>query len=190
MSKGDNLFGIKTIYKGIEFKSKLESKFALFLDALNIKWKYEPRAFFLHDEEGKCFKYIPDFYCYEIHTWIEVKGNIKEHNKKISKNFIKNNFTTGSLILISNELVYWFGQTNYYPEIEQDSNIYIGRCNHCNKYYFCSVLGDWSCKYCGIHDGDHNILYSLQSGFYENDKIDFYDSNSIKEGLKRYGTSI
>jgi len=58
MSKGDNLIGIPTIYKGIQMRSKLETKIAMFLDALNIQWQYEPKLFLLSD--GTYYK--PDFF--------------------------------------------------------------------------------------------------------------------------------
>lgn len=44
--------GIETTYKGIKFRSRLESKWARFFDLLSWRWEYEP-----FDLNG----YIPDF---------------------------------------------------------------------------------------------------------------------------------
>lgn len=47
--------GIPTLYQGIEFRSRLEAKWAAFFDLLGWRWEYEPI-----DGDG----YIPDFAIY------------------------------------------------------------------------------------------------------------------------------
>lgn len=182
MSKGDNLFGIETTYKGITMKSKLEAKFAYFLDALNIKFQYEPKTFILSNG----VTYIPDFYLPDLKTWIETKGNILEHNKELSKLFVKDN--KQELILISNDTIFFYG--NWEGEVYESTDVLIGKCSHCKSYFFCETLGSYHCRKCKEHEGDHDLKYSLQCGFYGNDKIDFYDTESIKRGLNNYGVSI
>ena len=56
-----------------KFRSKLELRFARFLDILGLKWQYEPRAFPITLRD-KVRTYTPDFYIPEIETWIETKG--------------------------------------------------------------------------------------------------------------------
>ena len=206
MTKGDNLFGIKTTYKGIEMRSKLESRIALFLDALNIKWEYEPKTFLLSNGHP----YKPDFYLPELKQWIEVKGDIKDHNKEFSMRFVEENKT--ELILISNEKAFFFynwfipiqdagyyhgDSFKYTGEGEEDAvccddNLFVGLCSNCGKYFYCGNLGSYHCRACGTHNGDHDLKYNLQGDFYWNGqgKIDFYNLDSIKEGLKNYGASI
>lgn len=48
---------IETKYKGYRFRSRLEARWAVFLDALNIRWEYEQEGFILSDNT----KYLPDF---------------------------------------------------------------------------------------------------------------------------------
>lgn len=48
---------IETTYKGYRFRSRLEARWAVFFDALNIKWEYEPEGFDLLGEW-----YLPDFW--------------------------------------------------------------------------------------------------------------------------------
>jgi len=182
MSKGDNLVGKKTMYKGIEMRSKLESKIAFFLDTLNIKWEYEPKTLLLSNG----IMYKPDFYLSDLNTWLEVKGVIEEHNKELSRLFVKDN--GAELILLSNKDVLWFSQKD--TAGSEDNVLIIGQCSKCNSYFFCCNLGSYHCRKCKYHNGDHDILYSIQSDFYSDDKINFYDTNSIKRGLKRYGISI
>lgn len=60
---------IPTRYKGYHFRSRLEARWAVCLDALGLKWQYEPEGFV--DENGVC--YLPDFYIESIGMWAEVK---------------------------------------------------------------------------------------------------------------------
>lgn len=48
---------IQTRYKGYNFRSRLEARWAVFFDALGIKWEYEPEGFELPNGE----RYLPDF---------------------------------------------------------------------------------------------------------------------------------
>jgi len=179
MSKDDNLTSNPTIYKGIQMRSKLESRIAFFLDLLKIKWEYEPNSFLLSDGTS----YIPDFYLTEMDIWLEVKGVICENNIEISKKFVKENKTT--LLMISNIDTMWFSLEDFDDGINVDFNIYIGLCSHCNKYFFCSNLGDWGCKNCGSHEGDHDLKYTFNSDeMISGDKINFYDIDSIIDYLK------
>jgi hypothetical protein len=84
---------IETYYNGYRFRSRLEARWAVFFDALGVKYEYEPEGFFL--PSGKM--YLPDFRvkCYgkrgEIHKtpfdlYIEVKGFMtQEDAEKINE---------------------------------------------------------------------------------------------------------
>lgn len=71
---------IPTRYAGCHFRSRLEARWAVFFDALQIAWRYEPEGFIGWYGEA----YLPDFYLPEIHvdigetihygTYVEVKG--------------------------------------------------------------------------------------------------------------------
>ena len=68
---------IETVYKGYRFRSRLEARWAVFFDALEIKWQYEPEGFEKVEEEGsEPVRYLPDFYLPESATWVEVKGGV------------------------------------------------------------------------------------------------------------------
>ena len=45
-----------TTYNGIEMRSRLEARFAAYLDSWGLAWEYEPRAF-----ANKDGQYLPDF---------------------------------------------------------------------------------------------------------------------------------
>ena len=59
---------IQTVYKGYFFRSRLEARWAVFFDALNIDWEYEKEGF----DFGKD-KYLPDFWLKTVNMWAEVK---------------------------------------------------------------------------------------------------------------------
>jgi hypothetical protein len=60
---------IQTEYRGFRFRSRLEARWAVFLDALNADWTYEVEGF---DLDG--IWYLPDFWVRDWDTWIEIKG--------------------------------------------------------------------------------------------------------------------
>jgi hypothetical protein len=61
---------IETRYAGHLFRSRLEARWAVCFDAMDIKWQYEPQGFQFDDSF-----YLPDFYLPDFSTWVEVKGN-------------------------------------------------------------------------------------------------------------------
>jgi hypothetical protein len=60
---------IETVYRGARFRSRLEARWAVFLDAINWTWRYEAEGF----ELGAAGRYLPDFHLPVMDTWVEVK---------------------------------------------------------------------------------------------------------------------
>lgn len=96
---------IETEYKGYKFRSRLEARWAVFFDAIGIKWEYEPEGY--QFEDGTM--YLPDFYLLDLKTYVEIKpesdreviepqkfweSNIETENKysKAAYNFTINGF--------------------------------------------------------------------------------------------------
>jgi hypothetical protein len=66
---------IDTQYQGYNFRSRLEARWAVFFDALGLKWEYEPEGFELTDGT----RYLPDFkvqYPDGGWEWFEVKSSL------------------------------------------------------------------------------------------------------------------
>lgn len=70
---------IETTYNGYRFRSRLEARWAVFFDAMGIKYEYEPQGVVFEDGT----KYLPDFLLYVRHrsytdewepVYAEVKG--------------------------------------------------------------------------------------------------------------------
>ena len=64
-----NIRAIETVYNGYKFRSRLEAKWAVFFDAVGIKYQYEIEGYEMDD-----IRYLPDFYLPEYDRWFEIKG--------------------------------------------------------------------------------------------------------------------
>lgn len=64
---------IETCWRGYRFRSRLEARWAVFFDALQIKFEYEPEGFELSNGQ----RYLPDFWLPKFHSttglFVEVK---------------------------------------------------------------------------------------------------------------------
>lgn len=67
---------IETEYNNFQFRSRLEARWAVFFDALGVRYEYEPEGFNL----GSGDYYLPDFYLPHLDMWIEIKpGNAPQY---------------------------------------------------------------------------------------------------------------
>lgn len=69
---------IETKYKGYNFRSRLEARWAVFFDALGIKWEYEKEGYDL----GALGWYLPDFWFPDLRCWVEIKPNGDDENAR------------------------------------------------------------------------------------------------------------
>lgn len=60
---------IPTRYAGCHFRSRLEARWAVFFDAIDQPWTYEPEGF-----ETPAGRYLPDFFLPDQGVWVEIKG--------------------------------------------------------------------------------------------------------------------
>lgn len=65
---------IQTHYAGHKFRSRLEARWAVFFDALETPWQYEPEGYMV-GWPGHQRPYLPDFYLPSSRLWVEVKGS-------------------------------------------------------------------------------------------------------------------
>ncbi len=73
---------IETIYpypNGDRFRSRLEARWAVFFDALGVKYEYEKEGFGL----GEAGWYLPDFWLPTQQYWIEIKNS--EHDAEAAR---------------------------------------------------------------------------------------------------------
>jgi hypothetical protein len=60
---------IETRYKGYRFRSRLEARWAVFFDAVGLRFEYEKEGF--HLPSGRL--YLPDFWLPSLGCWAEIK---------------------------------------------------------------------------------------------------------------------
>lgn len=82
------MISIETEYAGFRFRSRLEARWAVFFDAADIEYQYEPEGFRLPwrfqegwHERSKPFHYLPDFWLPDLGMYAEVKGRWSEHER-------------------------------------------------------------------------------------------------------------
>jgi hypothetical protein len=71
---------IETKYNGYRFRSRLEARWAVFFDALGLRYEYEAEGF--HTPIGG---YLPDFWMTDLHFYIEVKPDRELMDEEIIK---------------------------------------------------------------------------------------------------------
>jgi hypothetical protein len=69
MSAPPTIAAIETVYKGYRFRSRLEARWAVFFDAMQIAFQYEPEGYKLPDGQ----LYLPDFWLPQVMLFAEVK---------------------------------------------------------------------------------------------------------------------
>lgn len=74
---------IQTSYKGYRFRSRLEARWAVFFDALELAWEYEPEGYEL--PSGTC--YLPDFRVMinGVVHWFEIKPGDEGETAKFTE---------------------------------------------------------------------------------------------------------
>ena len=77
---------IEQVYNGIKFRSRLEARWAIFFDSINLKYEYEPEGF-----KFDGYRYVPDFYFPETKTFAEVKPNGFFSEQYMKKDWWNNN---------------------------------------------------------------------------------------------------
>lgn len=63
---------IETRYAGHHFRSRLEARWAVFFNTLDIRWQYEPQGYTVGPTKTP---YLPDFLLPDLKVFVEVKGD-------------------------------------------------------------------------------------------------------------------
>lgn len=164
---------IETRYAGYRFRSRLEARWAVFFDALKIKYEYEPEGFKLSD--GTC--YLPDFWLPESRAFFEVKGVLSEKDAhKIEQLMADSNCPViiGYPNFEFEACDYWWGD-----DLIRASKAcsLLNRCRSCGKISFMGISGSYKCPCCGAYDGDHLCEWIMYGD-------SFYHSFAYPEVLK------
>lgn len=138
---------IETVYKGYRFRSRLEARWAVFFDAMNIEWQYEVEGYKLKDGT----LYLPDFFFPEWNIHGEVKGRPVEYSdlNKIFQFCVEDkhllifnsypmspDFGSGGIIHYSEFCLrrYWSVNLKFEGLILSSSkDCFIAKCEYCGK---------------------------------------------------------
>lgn len=148
-SPGPMSRSIRTLYRGTFFRSKLEADWARCLDALRIKWDYEPYGLYC----GDVFVF-PDFWLPDAKQWFEVKAKLTDYDQvKFAalartlddqlKPFVVFGWPKGVLSFVFD--------LDGKLAISSDE-IGLGMCQRCGTQHFCEVMGEWACPKCSCSD--------------------------------------
>jgi hypothetical protein len=88
---------IETGYKGYRFRSRLEARWAVFFDALDIKWQYEPQGYTVGPNKRP---YLPDFLLPELRAFVEVKGDPERLDLEPLADLVRRNRDASFLLIL------------------------------------------------------------------------------------------
>lgn len=107
------MIALPTYYRGIEFRSRLEARWAVFFDWMHIRWEYEKEGY---EFEGG-LRYLPDFWLPKQDCWVEIKptqpSDIEERK-------------AAALANGSGKPVYLFYEAHTMPPDDPPGSIYFG----------------------------------------------------------------
>lgn len=145
-----------TIYRGLEFRSRIEATWAAFFDVCGWGWQYEP-----FDMSG----WVPDFLLhFEKPTLVEVKPTFDQCAESIS--LLRASFKDPKVELLvlgsgirNGELKgFAIGWISEWVETEHAfalSPIYV--CGGCHKPTITHSEQSFRCRLSGCYDGDHYL---------------------------------
>ena len=119
----------ETLYNGYSFRSRTEARWAVYFDAMYMKYHYEYEDFILSN--GK--RYLPDFYLPDMDIHVEVKGVATQEEREQLWMFSREYKTTIVLaegppdfriveFFSGKDNINKFGTALFYPE---DNRLYI-----------------------------------------------------------------
>ena len=163
---------IETSYRGCRFRSRLEARWAVFFDSLNILWEYEKEGYDL----GELGWYLPDFWLPELKCWFEVKGQVPTDQER-QKAFVLSTSLRQAVIIASGQMKYIIEDSGYdylYLIYDKSFNmeIFAG-----NAYDLWEESGYSGCFYYWKYFMSHQLL---ELGFALEDHSELFDEESLK----------
>ena len=168
---------IRTQYRGVWFRSKLEAQWAKFFDSVGIDWAYEPEGYTFHDGT----QYLPDFYLPESDSYFEVKGVMTEKDMHKIKMLIHE---SGKPVSIGYPNGRFMSCDNLDDSFRLTDSAWLVRCDACKKPAFFGTHGSWRCRCCRKHSGFLILMGNTEKDrefWSRNAQIDVYE-----EGRKKH----
>lgn len=93
-----------TVWRGIQFRSRLEARWAIWFSRLKIEWRYEPKWVELPQDRGRpSLFYKPDFFLPGLDVWVEIKPvrPLVDEERIKAWHFVRNGHATRLLVIQS-----------------------------------------------------------------------------------------
>lgn len=160
---------IETRYKGYRFRSRLEARWAVFFDALGIRWEYEKEGY---DLENFGY-YLPDFWLENIGLrdrnpgiWAEIKPKTPSEIEENKFGKLVVGTKTDGIILVGTPKARADFPNFHYQFAYDDGDYWWDDCMTFMKCYTCGALkidyyeGSYMyCPNCGsVCDDDHPMI--------------------------------
>lgn len=157
---------IETEYKGYKFRSRLEARWSVFFDAMNVKWEYEPEGF----ENDKGERYLPDFYLHGYDVWCEVKPNDYSKHRDIERacSFVTKDLKIRALVLLPG-----------IPDPVYDNSLFWYRCAYYNTLAQRTEIARVVLDYAKYSDTENKKFFVVQN-LYIGKHHDIVYPNNIK----------
>ncbi len=167
---------IETIYKNYKFRSRLEARWAVFFDVMEIKYEYEKEGYDL----GDAGRYLPDFWLPGMDMFIEVKGQepTAEEIKKCQELSLQSGKIVGMVFsdFCSFDVYERHGEVKtkgsnliFFPDRPDENDYFTGSsfkaCEVCAHIFYHWVIGD-CCPKCADLVGDtYNAKRKLETAY-------------------------
>lgn len=93
------LRAISTVYSGVEFRSRIEARWALLFTEFHVRWDYEQEGY---DLDGTW--YLPDFWLPDVQAFAEVKGGRDQWDKAALTKAAKLSAASHRTVLLLDEI--------------------------------------------------------------------------------------
>ena len=187
------MHAIPTFWRGVQFRSRLEARWAAFFTRMGWDWLYEP-----FDLQG----YIPDFIL-KLHgdVLVEVKPAtssddpmLREALDKVMRSGWDGYFNWGhpedelnrDTIAVGACLLPAYGGIAIGLMHEKDDGVngpemaIVATCRSCNKTTFCSSIHSYHCRLCGHHDGDGGLIWRDPAATAECERAWLWAGNQVQ----------
>ncbi len=147
---------IPTVYRGIKFRSRLEARWASFLDEIGAEWHYEPQGYVVGG-----VPYLPDFWL--PHTasrgklgglFIEIKPAAPNDHERIKAKALAASSGLPVIVVAESPRLPYHERLQEFVSNErgdwEDDGLSFGKCADCGQINVGFYVRDRQCKTCGI----------------------------------------
>lgn len=154
----DNIRPIETYYAGVLFRSRVEARWAVFFDQLDLLWEHEPQGYLVGRPAEK---YLPDFYLPQLGLFVEVKPAMADAADPDGVRRWENFAGTVATEWNHSKSAMFCGAPPNPAEVDE--------CGppRARTWYESGIviIGDWHYAWCACPSGDHfDIQYEARGG--------------------------